>query len=67
MANLETFFDGTAFSDSHVLQPALVLGMLSLAVLGLSAGCIVLPLLVTTGGRRIAACSRSTRISPGSV
>jgi hypothetical protein len=44
MANLRTLLDGTAWSDSHVLQPALVLGVLALVVVSMAAAFIIFPL-----------------------
>lgn len=48
MAGIKTLLSGDAFSNSHVIRPALVLGVLAVVVLGLTACCIVLPLLLTT-------------------
>jgi hypothetical protein len=48
MANLKTLFNGSAFSDSHVLQPALVLGVLGLVVIAMAVSFIMVPLLRTS-------------------
>ncbi|HEY8171967.1 MAG TPA: hypothetical protein VIH21_02680 [Dehalococcoidia bacterium] len=48
MARFRGLFDGSAYDNTHVERPALVLGCLALAVLGLTASCIVVPLLLTT-------------------
>jgi hypothetical protein len=44
MADLRSLLNGTAWSNSHVLQPALVLGVLSLVVIGMAAAFIIYPL-----------------------
>ena len=47
-ANLSTLLHGAGFSSDQSMRPVLVLGLLALAVLGLSFCFIVLPLLLTT-------------------
>jgi SAM-dependent methyltransferase len=47
-ANLRTLLHGAGFSSDQSMRPVLVLGLLALAVLGLSFCFIVLPLLLTT-------------------
>jgi predicted membrane-bound spermidine synthase len=47
MARLRGLFDGTAYGNNIVERPALVLGVLALAVLGLAAAAIGVPLAVT--------------------
>jgi hypothetical protein len=48
MANFDTLFTASGRSNDLVFQPVLVLVLLALTVLGLAAGCIVVPLLLTT-------------------
>lgn len=48
MAKLRGLFDGSAYDDTLVERATLVLAMLALAVLGLTAVCIVLPIVLTT-------------------
>ena len=50
-ANLGTLLHGAGFSSDQSMRPVLVLGLLALAVLGLSFCIIVLPLLLTTERR----------------
>ena len=50
-ANLGTLLHGAGFSSDQSMRPVLVLGLLALAVLGLSFCFIVLPLLLTTERR----------------
>ncbi|MGQ0803312.1 MAG: hypothetical protein ACT4PI_05555 [Actinomycetota bacterium] len=48
MAEVDDIFDRGGVGNQQVTQPVLVLGMLALTVLGLTALCIVVPLLLTT-------------------
>jgi hypothetical protein len=47
-ANLSTLLHGAGFTSDQSMRPVLVLALLGLAVLGLTLGFIVLPLLLTT-------------------
>ena len=49
MADLGTVLSGAGFSGDDSTRPVLVLSLLALAILGMTLGFIVLPLLVTTG------------------
>lgn len=48
MTGVKSFFNGSAFENTHVTRPALVLAVLGLVVLGMTAACIMVPLLVMT-------------------
>lgn len=48
MTDVGSFFNGSAFQDTHVTRPALVLAVLAFTVIGLAIVCIAVPLLITT-------------------
>lgn len=48
MTGVKSFFNGSAFENTHVTRPALVLAILGLVVLGMTTACIIVPMLAMT-------------------
>jgi hypothetical protein len=61
MADLDTFRDGGIGRDDFVTRPVMVLGALAVTVIGLAAGCVVLPLVLARRRPTTSAARRQVR------